>query len=210
MVAYSDSHVDLPLLRWAHKGVAVNPSRRLRRCARSEGLEIVDACLVEDPENVGALTLRGRFLTVLGNLTAAEGAIIEALELDPDHAEGYFALGLIRAEHGEWENAAVALQRAIEIEPGQLSYLSALIWAYQECDQLDAAAAVLEQAMQIEPFDPVVLTSRASIAAKRGPVAEARECAELAHKQSPRNAQALRILASIHLDGADYDAAAAS
>ena len=42
VVAYSDSHVDLPLLRWAHKGVAVNPSRRLRRRARSGGLDVVD------------------------------------------------------------------------------------------------------------------------------------------------------------------------
>ncbi len=42
VVAYSDSHVDLPLLRWAHRGVAVNPSRRLRRHARSGGLDLVD------------------------------------------------------------------------------------------------------------------------------------------------------------------------
>lgn len=42
VVAYSDSHVDLPLLRWAHEGVAVNPSRRLRRRARSDGLDVVD------------------------------------------------------------------------------------------------------------------------------------------------------------------------
>jgi HAD superfamily hydrolase (TIGR01490 family) len=42
VVAYSDSHVDLPLLRWAHEGVAVNPSRRLRRRARSGGLDVVD------------------------------------------------------------------------------------------------------------------------------------------------------------------------
>jgi len=42
VVAYSDSHVDLPLLCWADSGVAVNPSRRLRRRARSGGLDVVD------------------------------------------------------------------------------------------------------------------------------------------------------------------------
>lgn len=42
VVAYSDSHADLPLLRWADQAVAVNPSRRLRRLAPNEGFEIVD------------------------------------------------------------------------------------------------------------------------------------------------------------------------
>lgn len=42
VVAYSDSHVDLPMLRWADRAVAVNPSRRLRKLALNEGYEIVD------------------------------------------------------------------------------------------------------------------------------------------------------------------------
>jgi HAD superfamily hydrolase (TIGR01490 family) len=40
VIAYSDSHVDLPLLRWADAGIAVNPTRRLRtrahRAARAK------------------------------------------------------------------------------------------------------------------------------------------------------------------------------
>ena len=42
IVAYSDHHVDMPLLRWAHRAVAVNPSGRLRSCAAREGFCIVD------------------------------------------------------------------------------------------------------------------------------------------------------------------------
>lgn len=42
VVAYSDSHADLPLLRWADRAVAVNPSGPLRRAALGEGFEIVD------------------------------------------------------------------------------------------------------------------------------------------------------------------------
>ncbi len=42
VVAYSDSHADLPLLRWADRAVAVNPSGRLRKVALGEGFEIVD------------------------------------------------------------------------------------------------------------------------------------------------------------------------
>ncbi len=40
--AYSDSHADLPMLRRADQAFAVNPSRRLRRFAAEEAMEVVD------------------------------------------------------------------------------------------------------------------------------------------------------------------------
>lgn len=42
VVAYSDHHADLPLLRWADTGFAVSPTRRLRSAAQREGFEILD------------------------------------------------------------------------------------------------------------------------------------------------------------------------
>ncbi|MCC7410359.1 MAG: HAD-IB family hydrolase [Gammaproteobacteria bacterium] len=42
VVAYTDHHSDIPLLEWAHTGIAVNPTRRLRAYAVEHGLEIVD------------------------------------------------------------------------------------------------------------------------------------------------------------------------
>lgn len=40
VVAYSDHHADLPLLRWADRAVAVNPTRAL--AAAADGMTIVD------------------------------------------------------------------------------------------------------------------------------------------------------------------------
>ncbi len=42
VVAYSDHHTDLPMLAWATRGVAVNPNRKLRKLATTEGFEVVD------------------------------------------------------------------------------------------------------------------------------------------------------------------------
>lgn len=42
VVAYSDHHADFELLRWADEGVAVNPTRTLRRLARIHGLAVAD------------------------------------------------------------------------------------------------------------------------------------------------------------------------
>jgi phosphatidylglycerophosphatase C len=40
VIAYSDHHSDLPLLRWADRGVAVNPTPRLASAAAAAGLAI--------------------------------------------------------------------------------------------------------------------------------------------------------------------------
>jgi phosphatidylglycerophosphatase C len=40
--AYSDDHSDLPLLRFADHGFAVDPTRKLKTCARSNQLQILD------------------------------------------------------------------------------------------------------------------------------------------------------------------------
>ena len=42
IVFYSDHHTDLPCLNWADRGVAVNPSAKLRALAPKNNLEIVD------------------------------------------------------------------------------------------------------------------------------------------------------------------------
>jgi phosphatidylglycerophosphatase C len=42
VVAYSDHHSDFDLLRGADEGIAVNPSRGLRRMAQVHGLQVVD------------------------------------------------------------------------------------------------------------------------------------------------------------------------
>lgn len=42
IIVYSDHHSDLPLMRWADRAVAVNPSSKLREAARAEGFEVVD------------------------------------------------------------------------------------------------------------------------------------------------------------------------
>ena len=42
VIAYSDHHADLPLLRWADQAVAVNPTRRLAAAAAIEGIPVED------------------------------------------------------------------------------------------------------------------------------------------------------------------------
>ncbi|MGE4063167.1 MAG: HAD family hydrolase [Rhodospirillaceae bacterium] len=42
VVAYSDHHSDVELLRWADEGVAVNPNGRFRRMAVANGFRIAD------------------------------------------------------------------------------------------------------------------------------------------------------------------------
>ena len=41
-IAYSDHHADIPLLKWADKGIAVNPTKALKRKAGLLGFSIED------------------------------------------------------------------------------------------------------------------------------------------------------------------------
>jgi len=42
IACYSDHHTDLPLLRFAHRPIAVNPTRQLRQAAIRLGMPIED------------------------------------------------------------------------------------------------------------------------------------------------------------------------
>lgn len=42
VIAYSDHHSDVDLLRWADEGIAVNPNGRFRRMATAHGFQIAD------------------------------------------------------------------------------------------------------------------------------------------------------------------------
>ena len=42
VIAYSDHHVDLPLLQWADEAMAVNPTMGLKKIALREGMQIID------------------------------------------------------------------------------------------------------------------------------------------------------------------------
>lgn len=95
-----------------------------------EGLTRAEAALAEDSNNPSLLHLKARLLHRMDRLAEAKGVLVELIQLAPEHWEGYYLLGRICRETGEWFNALRYLEAAWRIDPLQrdraLEYAKAL------------------------------------------------------------------------------------
>ncbi|HEX2140221.1 MAG TPA: tetratricopeptide repeat protein [Woeseiaceae bacterium] len=107
---------------------------------------------------------------------AATGASLErALELDPNLADAYAILGLLK--HMQWQNdrtgvenaaAEAAFRRAIELNP---NHASAWMWfasLRNEEERLDEAIELYQRAMELDPLARIPYANLPLIYAKRG------------------------------------------
>ncbi len=89
----------------------------------------------------------------------AEAAARRAIALDPELAEAYCSLALIRGMYGwEWEESERLYLRAIQLNPG---YATAHHWLgvdhYAILGRFDAARAELEIAADLDPLSNIIL-----------------------------------------------------
>jgi tetratricopeptide (TPR) repeat protein len=76
----------------------------------------------------------------LGELSAAESALAEALEAKPDEAEFHYAAARVAlAQENEGAAARAHLERATELDPGHREAWAALAALYEEQGDLEAA-----------------------------------------------------------------------
>ncbi len=90
----------------------------------SEALALYDQILVEQPDNIEALSERGLLLVSVGSATGRPGladqgrsSIERVLALDPDNARGLFYRGLALRLAGDDEGAAAAFAAALANDP---------------------------------------------------------------------------------------------
>jgi tetratricopeptide (TPR) repeat protein len=87
----------------------------------------------------------------------ATAAAKKAIELDPELADGYTSLGLVKTFYDwDWEGAEALLRRAIELNPG--SSHARHILAIRLCfgGQIDEAAEHFRAAHELDPLSPSI------------------------------------------------------
>lgn len=82
-----------------------------------EALKIIEKLLKEEPENIGALLLKGWINYSNSNFTEAELACKKIISVYPDVADAYYYLSLIKLSEGKNEDALKFLNNVIEIDP---------------------------------------------------------------------------------------------
>jgi tetratricopeptide (TPR) repeat protein len=96
---------------------------------------------------------RGFALHRDGSLDAAAAAYCKAVTLDPNHAEAYSNIGVIRHGHGRIDEAITLYRRAVAIKPDHVSALDNLAVALTAKGDVDGAIAALRQAVAAKPED---------------------------------------------------------
>ena len=86
--------------------------------------------------------------SVTGDLDKAAGAYQEQIDAYPRSAQGYLGLGHVRAEQGQYEDAARLGRKAVELVPGNGSPYVNLTIALLGLERLEQAGKTIQQAQQ--------------------------------------------------------------
>jgi TolB-like protein/Tfp pilus assembly protein PilF len=144
-------------------------------------------------------------LSLYGNLTntkATERAmpmIEKALQIDPESAEAFAALGLARWRIGQMDAAESALRQSIKLNE---DYIPAYLWLggmLGELNRLPEQSQILQQAMALDPLNELLAINFAGNLASRGNYEEGKELLDGLVSLRPDSATLHRIISGYAL-----------
>lgn len=122
-------------------------------------VDLFNQALAIDPEYAGAYAGLGQsyvFRSILTNALWADSAKVasqKAIELDPNLADGHYALGFALFQAGDYAGAVEKAQRAIELNPNYARATQGLAFSLYELGRLDEALVAAKRAVALEPTD---------------------------------------------------------
>lgn len=85
----------------------------------------------------------------IGDLSAAEAAYRQAVELKPEYSDGWQALGMILVKQSRFPEAVAALERATQLSPNDQMCWTSLSIAYMRNQQIAEAESASAKAKVI-------------------------------------------------------------
>jgi Flp pilus assembly protein TadD len=153
--------------------------------------------LAQDPQNIAALTLKGRVYMSMGDTERAEETWRRCLEIDPANSDVVAALCMLEMSKGRYEET-ISLARLGKTTRSPFGLFDAFeARALVALGRRDEAVAVVESALADNPDDPDLLSVRASWAFENGDVAEAEADLTRAVEVSPFHQRSRRQLAAL-------------
>lgn len=129
----------------------------LRNANRNdEALKALDEALLNSPEDPDMLYEAGMLAESLNDLPRMEQYMRLVIEIDPEHAHAYNALGYTLAERGiRLDEAEELIARALELAPEDAFILDSMGWVRFRRDDAASALTYLERAYAIRS-DPEI------------------------------------------------------
>ncbi|MDD5041783.1 MAG: tetratricopeptide repeat protein [Candidatus Peribacteraceae bacterium] len=122
-----------------------------------EALKILEALLMEDPENVPALEEVADNELSLGHFARAERAARRAVTIGNKSYTGHYILGFVRSHEEKWDLALKELKVANTLSPNNAEILRCLGWALFNAGQRAQGIVTLERALNLDQENPLTL-----------------------------------------------------
>ena len=167
----------------------------LTEAARApEAVEVIERLPELDQQSSFAHNYAGIVCHRAGQIDAARGHFVRAIELQPDLIEARVNLGVLEWDGGQADAAVSQFRRASDLDPGNRDLVANLSLVYQKLGQLDDAAEVLGDYLTSHPQDVDVQVQLAQLLDGKGDGEGARRAAQAALDQDPDNAAARAVL----------------
>ena len=140
-----------------------------------QALTLLNAALIDIPDNPDLLYARGLVTAKLKQLVQHERDMRRLIELQPDNAHAYNALGYTLADESvRLDEALVLIKKAVKLRPKDPFILDSLGWVHYRLGNYALAVDNLRKALDIR-FDPEIAAHLGEVLWAQGRVDDARD-----------------------------------
>ena len=142
-----------------------------------------------------------------GKIDAAEALVADVLRKNADNTNALKLRASIGMVHGQFGLAVTDLQQALNGKPRSVELMLLLATAYERSGSMGLAEKNYADAVRISNFDSKVGFSYVNFLLRRGNVDRAEQFLNELSKRSPKNLDALSMLAQVELKRQDWTSA---
>lgn len=162
--------------------------------AYQEAYELLSKALEKLPNYPDLLYDRAMVAEKVGRLDSLEQDLRKLIQLKPDYAHAYNALGYTLAARGErLEEAAQLIEKALKLTPDDPFIMDSMGWVYFRQGALDKALPMLRRAYAEQP-DPEIAAHLGEVLWSQGSRDEAAKLWQAALKDNPDNEVLLDVI----------------
>ena len=157
-------------------------------------LELMGKALEKDPNNDQLLYNRAMLAVDIKDIPLAEKDLRRVIELKPEHAHAYNALGYTLADETErYQEAKELIEKAYSLLPNDVAIIDSMGWVYFKLGDYDQAKKYLLQALKMRK-DPEIASHMGQLLIAIGKKKEAKEFLQGVLEQFPDNEKILEAL----------------
>lgn len=160
----------------------------------TEAYQVLHQGLVKLPNHPDLLYEAAMLADKIGKPEVFEQLMRKLIQIKPDHAHAYNALGYSLLERNVRIPEAVALvEKALQLAPDDFAIMDSVGWGYYRLGKLDESVTLLRRALAGNP-NPEIAAHLGEVLWVRGDKAEAKKIWQDSLKANPGDAQLLAVM----------------